>query len=137
MLVTQFQAKMNGSLFSEAALGHFLSLQKLVELGATPDKDYKPIAEAARLGYYDCLHFLLQNSQKLNLQADPDTLGRVAFKALKNKYNKCLEVLLDYVSTCHILINNEAKFRLRAPLLKSELISTSCCENLFDSRIEF
>jgi hypothetical protein len=88
-----------GSLFSEAALGHFLSLQKLVELGCSP------IWEAARLGYYDGLHFLLQNSQKLNLQVDPQILGRVAFKTLKNKYNKCLEVLLDYVSA-KLEINN-------------------------------
>jgi ankyrin repeat protein len=100
-LVTQFQANMKvsawgGSLFSEAALGHFLSLQKLVELGCTPDENDSPIWEAARLGYYDGLHFLLQNSQKLNLQVDPQILGRVAFKTLKNKYNKCLEVLLDY-----------------------------------------
>jgi len=103
-LVRDFKANMNAtawdnSLFSEAALGHLLALQQLVALGCHPgDSLDNPMWTAARLGYYDCLEFLLKNKQKLNLPSDPDTLRRVMFSTLKNKYNKCLEVLLDHVS---------------------------------------
>ncbi len=104
-LVLEFKANMNAtawenSVFSEAAVGHLLALQKLVELRCHPGEDAEnPIWESARLGYYDCLEFLLKNNKKLDVPADPDTLRRVMFSTLKNKYNKCLEVLLDHVST--------------------------------------